>query len=851
MKNSSLLWAIAPYWEQPNAKSETIPDLVQGMLKGNVDIKRSAIEPCSLAAVPLGQSNYSYVVGKTAVIPVHGPIRNRLGYSFSYQELQRDLAEAVGSEDVEVIFLDIESPGGMVAGIDEGFSAIIDAKQKKPVYAHIGAIGASAAYALASAADVVSASRTSIVGSVGAIISYTDATGILEHFGAKTVSVVADQSPNKRHEVGSKEHIAELKPIVNDGAELFLEMLQQGRGVSREFIMKNYGQGSIFPAPEALNRKMIDSIATTSEALQNASSRESVEAVVPRRAEAPLLDFAESKEEELLKAADDEVLNQLNSMLDDLSSLDHSIVSETDGGKILGEEARSLLGLSQSSAIAEKLFVSPTAHEDPVESSTEYQPDINVEGSTSEKGEAVMKTPAQIVRGLREQIATLAGQINTIKDNAARRENHHFTDAEMAEIKTLNAKIDGIKEQISAYGTADDIAEQSEELIPARASGEPLNHEGRLQLGENARAPSFLSGPDAEGWSPMESAGYSNGSLGMGEMCRDIIEARVTGRRSERLTTLSNNGHEGEKGGFFLPNAIQKPLRDSSMNQLALLDLCDTDEDIDDYSFEIPVDDTQPWYTNRGLQARNAPEGATAGESELSLDKRRLELGKVQIMVKVTDRLMKTVSALGRVVQNKAAKALAWKISQQIAYGNGVNQAYGFMNSGALVTVAAEASQTADTIVAENIAKMIAANSSSESAFDNLIFLIHPGLVDQAHLLEVQKTSEVLTIAQGGEAGFARARPPRTLAGVPYRTHQICQQPGDLGDIMLVDLKEYYAPIFRGGIELKISEEAGFTEDEIYLKFTIHVGGIPYLNAPILAKNGSFQQSPFVTLAAR
>lgn len=744
----------------------------------------------------LAPNSFSSVRNGVALIPIAGPLVSSFDYSYtSYEEIARDLELALNSDNVRSVFLEISSPGGMVSQCDECADAIRATSKVKPVAAHISSIGASAAYMLAAAAKTVSAGQTAVVGSIGAKIEFLDFSTVFERFGATKVKVVASQSPNKSFDSGSDELRAELQPVVDEAAEIFLKSVARHRGVTRAEVLEKYGQGSVFSAREALQRGMIDAVMSFDQAFASMDAASTKKSVSVRAS------FEQDESAETSNESVNVATGEISSPV--TGAQDPSPVSPAEAGES-----------GTGSLIADAMK-------------------NTVEGKAQE-----MSTDT--IKALIERRQALLNTRNAMTDEAAKRPEKTLNDRERLEIKQIDEQIKVLDENIEIQQggqTLNNVADQ------------PLSRKTDASADTPAiKAEGFTgSGPTDKKWKPTECAGYTPSLTGLGEMALDIIELKTTGRRSNRLVNLTSLGHEGEKGGFFLPTAVARPLKEALIGQMSLLEFCDTDEDIDSYTFEVPVEDDQDWDTTRGPQAQPAPEGRTVDYTDISLDKRSLQLGKVQVKVKVTDELMKTVSTLSRWLNRKAARRLAFKISNLIARGTGVNQPLGFLNSGALVTVAAEGSQTADTLVAENVVKMIAANSSAEEAFQNLMFLMHPELVPQADLLTVKATSEVF----GVQAGNAAARPGRALMGVPYRTHQICNRPGDLGDIMLLDLKQYYAPIFRGGIEMKVSDDAGFDDDTTRIKFTIHLGGIPYLNAPIPSRDGSFVQSPFVVLAAR
>ncbi|RWC47963.1 MAG: S49 family peptidase [Mesorhizobium sp.] len=254
------LWAI-----RKDALSESL---------GMVRMIRTDASKNLRAGEPLAPGSFATRIGTTAVIPIFGPLMARMNRDYwSYEEIIRDLRLAVADPNTTSILLDVDSPGGTVSGIDTAAAEIARAATSKPMVAHIGGMGCSAAYWLPAAAGEVVASRTSLIGSVGALIRYADLEGILTKLGANIVEVIASQSPNKRLDPNSEEGRQELQAIADHGAEMFISALAEARGADRETIMATYGQGLVFTAPDAQARGMIEKIASFEETLADLAAR--------------------------------------------------------------------------------------------------------------------------------------------------------------------------------------------------------------------------------------------------------------------------------------------------------------------------------------------------------------------------------------------------------------------------------------------------------------------------------------------------------------------------------------------------------------------------------------------------
>lgn len=120
------------------------------------------------------------VLEGVAVIAVHGTLVQKLGslrpYSgmTGYDGIRQTFLTAMCDPDVKAICLDIDSPGGEVAGCFDLVDLIYASRGKKPIHAILTENAYSAAYAIASAADRILVPRTGGVGSVGVIVIHCD-----------------------------------------------------------------------------------------------------------------------------------------------------------------------------------------------------------------------------------------------------------------------------------------------------------------------------------------------------------------------------------------------------------------------------------------------------------------------------------------------------------------------------------------------------------------------------------------------------------------------------------------------------------------------------------------------------
>lgn len=250
-------WAIQPEW-----------------LAKMIDIaERSNIETLDVkTGEPLEHTYHASQRGSSAVIPIEGPIfpkaniMTEMSGATSLDHVARDFQAAQDNEDVDNIVLQINSPGGNSTGVDEMTALIRSAE--KPVHAHVSGVGASAAYWIASAANTISVSPASSVGSIG--VAYVSKKSADE---GETIEFVSSLSPKKRLGPDTEEGQAEIMTLIDGMAEVFIDDVATGRNTSSEDVLKNFGQGGMLIAQKALDVGMIDRVGTFEELMADLSGQ--------------------------------------------------------------------------------------------------------------------------------------------------------------------------------------------------------------------------------------------------------------------------------------------------------------------------------------------------------------------------------------------------------------------------------------------------------------------------------------------------------------------------------------------------------------------------------------------------
>jgi len=178
------------------------------------------------------------------------------------------------------------------------------------------------------------------------------------------------------------------------------------------------------------------------------------------------------------------------------------------------------------------------------------------------------------------------------------------------------------------------------------------------------------------------------------------------------------------------------------------------------------------------------------------------------------------------------------------AFLNGVGgiEPEGIRSSPALITVAKETAQAADTIVWSNIVKMWA--RLWPGGQNNAIWVANGNTIPQ--LYEMNQA-----IGTAGVPVFQPAsQPAATLFGRPILFTEKLPKLGDAGDILLVDPTQY-AIGMRVGISLAISQHLYFDSDELAFRLRVRLDAKSLWDTALTPAEATETISPFVQLAER
>lgn len=214
------------------------------------------------------------VVGNTAVIPLEGVILRKFSTNLyewgitSVDVFTRLVNLAASDEEVHSIFLNVDSPGGVVDGVPEAARAVAAANAVKPVLAYADGQMASAAYWIASQAEAIYATESADIGSIGVYAAFLDQTRAAEIAGLKVE--VFKSGKYKGQGIPGTPLSDEMRGMIQERVDATAQQFKQSVTSARK-VPDGAMEGQSFSARDAKAFGLIDDVSDADEALFAAS----------------------------------------------------------------------------------------------------------------------------------------------------------------------------------------------------------------------------------------------------------------------------------------------------------------------------------------------------------------------------------------------------------------------------------------------------------------------------------------------------------------------------------------------------------------------------------------------------
>ena len=439
-----------------------------------------------------------------------------------------------------------------------------------------------------------------------------------------------------------------------------------------------------------------------------------------------------------------------------------------------------------------------------------------------------------------------------------------------AEAKRIRAEIDAedsdlTPEQVeNREAKVDDLLKQAEEKQGEIQAEEHRRERARAQ---SSRIDAFF---DAE---PKPSGGDPNAKSSPGprvevkdpewtkdpmkgfEKPRDffaaVTEATENGRiEDERLRYMAAAGTDEQQvasdpyGGFFVPEGMSPNL----------LQVAGEDDPFAGATTPIPmesptvkinarVDKDHTSSVSGGLTVSRRAETVSASSSRIKTEQVELKANSQFGLAYASEELLRdSPRSIAALLEAGFRDEFRSEHVKELLRGTGVGEPEGIQNNPALITVSKENSQSADTIVGNNLIKMRA----RAWRYSRMIWLANHDTLPQLMQAHLAGTNGDVFLFQPGRGTDS----PDMLLGRPIFFTEYAETLGDKNDIMLVDPSQ----ILEGTYQPMQSAESihvRFERHEQTYKFWMRNDARGWWRAALTPNKSSNTLSPFVTLAAR
>jgi protease-4 len=215
---------------------------------------------------------------KIAIIEVEGMLANvRSGGLLTPSEnklslFTQELEAAAKDDKVKAVVLRINSPGGTVTCSETMYSMVKKFREKthKPVISSTQEVCASGAYYVACSSDVIVASPTSVVGSIGVIFETVDLSGTMMKLGIRSEPVKSAPlkdmgSPFKPLDPDAR---AIMQGMVDEYYAKFINVVTTNRKqLTDPAKIKTATDGRVFSGEQALAMGLVDRLGHLDDAI--------------------------------------------------------------------------------------------------------------------------------------------------------------------------------------------------------------------------------------------------------------------------------------------------------------------------------------------------------------------------------------------------------------------------------------------------------------------------------------------------------------------------------------------------------------------------------------------------------
>lgn len=302
----------------------------------------------------------------------------------------------------------------------------------------------------------------------------------------------------------------------------------------------------------------------------------------------------------------------------------------------------------------------------------------------------------------------------------------------------------------------------------------------------------------------------------------------------------------GSAGGFLLPELFEADLMDLNLSSEIIRPRCKVYgiPKAKGNSISIPAyEDTSHETGIAGVRAYWTQEKGALTESTPTLRKVAMTVNKLTCLSDSSNELIEdSAIPISEMVGFLFKSVIGFKFDEVAIGGTGGGQPLGFRNSPAVITVAKETGQDADTICYENLVNMFARLPVNSYLKKNTIWISSISNIPQLMKIGIKLGTAGVYIPV-----FKEETGKYYMLGKECLFSEHASVLGDEGNLMLVDLSQYALAI-KSGIRIESSIENKFTTDMSVFRAVIRFDGQPLINSALTLADGSTTVSPFIQL---
>lgn len=435
---------------------------------------------------------------------------------------------------------------------------------------------------------------------------------------------------------------------------------------------------------------------------------------------------------------------------------------------------------------------------------------------------------------------TKAGRDPTASEDRELEALRDAFDAGEADVLRIKAEIDDIERTpMGRRAGPNPIASSA----GPTARSNPQSQAARLAAGD--RSYGALFGNVARDPSPRDEF------ASLGEFARAVVQGndpRLIRNVSPSTTT------EGASAGYLVPTYFVQQMMDDALAMEVVRPRANVIPISSQSAIVAGFNYVDGTGTSRaGLRLLWGVESAPGGLDEQKPLARELSMAarKGHIFCRVSNELAADAPNFDRMLMQAMTAAVASGLDYAFVNGTGAGQPLGVVKAPCVISVAKESGQAANTLMFQNLAKMV--GRLAPSSFARSVWLVHPTLVPLLYTLSFTQKNVAGTENVGGSSVQAVTVGPDgglRIFGLPALVSDACSTLSSQGDIILADFSRYLIGM-RAEVRMERDTSVFFNSDETAFRLTLRLDGMPEDSAPTKLRDGTNTVSPFVTLDAR